>query len=285
MFGRGSEAVGQVSTAMLMALEGKAMEIGRDLPSLAERPGTNATRKRGQGHEIREVRPYADGDDLRHLDPSATARTGSPQIRSFHEDRENSLILIADFRRPMLWATRGRLKSVAAAEALMMAGWRASLAGGSVGAFVLTDLGPSQQLPRPRHTGMALVANCLARAHALALETAETQPRPLDAELGPVARQVPRGAQILLATGLDHVGPNIDAALAALRGRGPLTLLLVEDRFETAPPRQALPAALAEGERAWARFDTLPDVRDARAASLTIPGQRVQRISSSEEAR
>ncbi|WP_283179681.1 hypothetical protein [Gemmobacter sp. 24YEA27] len=40
-----------------MALEPLAAKELRDAVSLAERPGNTATRRRGNGHEIRELRP------------------------------------------------------------------------------------------------------------------------------------------------------------------------------------------------------------------------------------
>ena len=270
-----------ITAGALMALEPRAAQMNRELPNLAERPGTTATPKRGQGHEIREIRPFTDGDDPRHLDAAATARTGSLQVRSFHEDRERSLMLIADFRRPMLWGTRNRLRSVAAAEALVLAGWRAILAGGAVGVVALTDAGPEVQIARPRHRGMAQVAGCIARAHERALKH-RGPIRSLDADLMQAALQVPRGAGIVLATSLDQPGPGLDAALASLRARGPLRLLLVEDAFEQTPPRQPLPYMGADGPT-YARFGDLPDSRDQRVERLRCPGQDVQRLASSRE--
>lgn len=272
-----------LSAGRLMALEPLAAKELRDAASLAERPGNTATRRRGNGHEIRELRPFAEGDDPRHIDAAATARTGAPQLRSFHEDREYNLMLLADFRRPMLWGTRGRLRSVAAAEALMLAGWKAILAGGAVGAAVLTDDGPQIRLPRPRHRGMAGVAACLADAHAAALERAgqsKGESLALAPTLAQLARQVPRGAGILLATGLDLPGEGLDAALAALRARGPLQLLLIEDAAETAPPAMAMPCITRAGEAGHLRLDPLPAERDARAARYEVPGQAVRRIST-----
>lgn len=267
-----------VTVRALMALEPQAAATMREFPSLAERPGTTATAKRGQGHEIREIRPFAEGDDPRHLDAAATARTGSLQIRSFHEDRERTLMLIADFRRPMLWGTQGCLRSVTAAEALMLAGWRAVLTSGAVGVVALTDIGPEMQSPRPRHRGMAQVAGCLARAHDRAL-IHRGDVRPLAPDLLRAARQVPRGAGILLATGLDQPGEGLDAALAALRARGALRLLLVEDVFERSPPGDALPYIGPDGP-AYGRFSELAAMRDARAERLRRSGQQVQRLST-----
>lgn len=271
-----------ISTATLMALEGEAMRAGREAATLADRPGTTATRKRGQGHEIREIRPFVQGDDPRHIDAAATARAGAPHVRSFHEDRERTLALIADFRSPMLWGTAGCLRSVAAARVLATAGWQAALHGGSVGCVVLTDAGPEVQVPRPRHRGMASLSGCLARTHAAALVAARAgrTDRPLAPDLMRAARQLPRGAGIVLATGLDDPGEGLDAALAALAARGPLRLILIEDRFETAPSARPLPCVGPGGPR-HADFSRLSAARAERAERLAqLPGVQVLRQSS-----
>lgn len=286
----------QVAAAQLMALEHRALRALHDPSGLAERPGATPTRRRGQGHEIREIRPWSEGDEPRHLDAAASARIGSPQIRSFHEDRENSLFLIADFRRPMLWGTQVRLRSVAAAEALAIAGWHAIHAGGAVGVTALTDQGPDVQIPRPRHRGMTLVSACLARAHDAALAYVAADPsgrqpvRPLAPDLLQAARQVPRGSGIVLATGLDDPGEGLDAALAALSARGPVQILLIEDAFELAPP--AYPLTFAKDDQtgaqasapgtALADFSALPQLRAARPEALTRAGVRIRRIASSK---
>jgi uncharacterized protein (DUF58 family) len=272
----GEDPANTVSAAALMALAARAP---RPSGALAERPGIAPTRKRGQGHEIREIRPFTEGDDPRHLDAAATARSGSLQVRSFHEDRERTVLLVADFRRPMLWGTKARLRSVAAAEALALAGWQAVLGSGAAGVVALTDAGLLAERPRPRDAGMARVAGLLARAHALALDT-RLPVRPLAPDLVRAARFAPRGAGIVLATGLDAPGPGLDAALAGLARRGPLRLLLLEDAFETAPPAAALPFLTQDGGVARARFSALPEARAARLAALRLPGLTAERLAT-----
>jgi uncharacterized protein (DUF58 family) len=272
----GDDPATTVSAAALMALAARA---ARPAGALAERPGVAPTRKRGQGHEIREIRPFTEGDDPRHLDAAATARSGAPQVRSFHEDRERTVLLVADFRRPMLWGTRGRLRSVAAAEALALAGWQAVLGAGAAGVVALTDAGLVAERPRPRDAGMARVAGALARAHALALAT-RAPTRDLVPDLLRAARFAPRGAGVVLATGLDQPGPGLDAALAALARRGPLRLVLTEDAFETAPPAAALPFLTPDGRVARARFGALPEARAARLAALRLPGLAAERLAT-----
>jgi uncharacterized protein (DUF58 family) len=50
--------------------------------------GGYRTPRRGSGLDLHGLRPYAEGDDARHIDWNSTARLDEPQIREFNEDRE-----------------------------------------------------------------------------------------------------------------------------------------------------------------------------------------------------
>ena len=54
---------------------------------------------RGTGMEFTDVRPYTEGDDLRHLDWNLLARTGHPYIKLYTETRELTLLLVVDRSR------------------------------------------------------------------------------------------------------------------------------------------------------------------------------------------
>ncbi len=51
---------------------------------------------RGRGIEFDEVRPYVPGDDVRTIDWNVTARMGEPYVKRFVEERQLSLMLMAD---------------------------------------------------------------------------------------------------------------------------------------------------------------------------------------------
>ncbi len=51
---------------------------------------------RGQGIEFAEVRAYQQGDDFRAIDWNVSARMGSPFVKTFHEEREITLLLVVD---------------------------------------------------------------------------------------------------------------------------------------------------------------------------------------------
>ena len=54
---------------------------------------------RGTGMEFTDIRPYTEGDDLRHLDWNLLARTGLPYIKLYTETRELTLLLVVDHSR------------------------------------------------------------------------------------------------------------------------------------------------------------------------------------------
>ena len=200
-------------------------------------PGGQVTRARGRGLETADIRAFAHGDDPRHIDRHTTARTGQPHVRSFHAERDRTTLLIADFRPSMLWGTRRCLRSVAAAEALVLAGWRAVAEGGRVGMVALLADEPMAQPARGRDRGMVGVIGAMVRAHAHALRNPDAPDPPLADALDIANRLAPRGAEILVATALDHPGAGFEAAALALNQRTTLSVIRVADAFETAPPK------------------------------------------------
>ncbi len=71
---------------------------------------------RGHGLEMADLRPYQWGDDLRHMDWRATARSGKPITKVFVDERMRHLFLVLDRRPSMAFGTRGRLKAAMAAQ-------------------------------------------------------------------------------------------------------------------------------------------------------------------------
>jgi uncharacterized protein (DUF58 family) len=71
---------------------------------------------KGRGMEFMEVREYSPGDDIRTIDWNVTARTGSPHVKTFVEERELSVMLMVDLSGSMRFGTQNRLKSEVAAE-------------------------------------------------------------------------------------------------------------------------------------------------------------------------
>lgn len=73
--------------------------------------GERPSQWHGQGMEAIDSRPYQAGDDIRHMDWRATARSGNPHSRVFQDERQRALFLVIDLRAPMYFASRGELKA------------------------------------------------------------------------------------------------------------------------------------------------------------------------------
>ncbi|WP_353476357.1 DUF58 domain-containing protein (plasmid) [Salipiger sp. H15] len=235
----------EVTLERLIALReeaGAGMVVGESRSETGHRSG----RRQGRGGDIFDLRPFQHGDDPRHIDAAASARSGRAQLRRRHEELEQTVLLLADFRHPMLWGTRGRLRSVAAAEELARVGWRAVAAGSRVGLLVLRDGGAEALVPRPREQAMLDVAGALVQGHAAALETPGQGSEPLSAAILRATAMARPGASVVLATGMDLPGADFAIAAAALMQKCRLEVLLIRDALHRDPPRGIFSVRIGE---------------------------------------
>ncbi|UHC19019.1 DUF58 domain-containing protein [Methylobacterium currus] len=247
-------------------------------------PGGIVTRRRGRGTEPDDVRPWAEGDDVRHIDRNATARTGTLHVRTHHEERDRAVVLLADFRPSMLFGTRRALRSVAAAEALVLLGWRIAGDGGRVGLCV-AGAEPVALPPRGGGRGMAALCQGLARAHASALAAPlHADPLHADAPLGPVLERaralLPAGGHLVLASALDAPGEGFSDSLAVLAERISVSLILVSDAFERTAPPGLYPYATPDGRRGTVRIGRARPVPEDRLAAYARLGLASLRLDT-----
>ena len=71
---------------------------------------------KGGGIEFDEVRPYVPGDDVRSIDWNVTARVGQPYVKRYVEERQLTLMLMADISPSQDFGTSERSKRDVAAE-------------------------------------------------------------------------------------------------------------------------------------------------------------------------
>ena len=146
----GSRGPGPIAAEVLRALDlAVARRAGSVLPG--ERPAAGV----GEGTELSQLRPYQPGDDVRRLDPAATARTGVPHVRLQVPERQLTVWLVVDLSASMAFGTADRLKSDVAEGAALVVGRLATRRAGRLAVEVCgTD--PHRRLP-PRGGRRALV--------------------------------------------------------------------------------------------------------------------------------
>ena len=66
---------------------------------------------KGRGMTFSEVRQYQYGDDVRNIDWNVTARYNEPYIKVFEEERELTLMLVADISGSEFFGTQNQFKN------------------------------------------------------------------------------------------------------------------------------------------------------------------------------
>ena len=94
---------------------------------------------KGRGMEFEEVRPYYPGDDVRRIDWNVTARMASPFVRRYQEERELTVMLLADASGSSEFGTTGGFKRELAAELAAVLSFAATTNNDRIGLMVFTD--------------------------------------------------------------------------------------------------------------------------------------------------
>jgi len=150
-------------------------------------PGDRVAPGVGSGTELAQLRPYQLGDDVRQLDPAASARTGTPHVRLQIPERILTTWLVYDVSASMAFGTADRLKSDVAEGVAHVVGRAATRHGGRLA--VLTAGGVEQMLP-PRGGPHAKVGLRKLIEAGVAVDGAG------DRGLGPVLHKVGRLARL-----------------------------------------------------------------------------------------
>jgi uncharacterized protein (DUF58 family) len=103
---------------------------------------------RGQGMEFDEVREYQPGDDVRFIDWNVTARTGTPFIKKFREEREMTVLLVVDASRSLHFGSGTQTKRELAAEIAAVFAFSAIANQDKVGLLFFTDEAEQYFAPR-----------------------------------------------------------------------------------------------------------------------------------------
>ncbi len=119
-------------------------------------PGDRRAAGVGLGTELAQLRPYEAGDDVRHIDAAATARTGNPHVRLHVPERALTTWIVLDLSPSMAFGTARRLKADVAEGAALVFGRLAVRRAGSVG-LVAFGAGACRVLP-PRGSKPGTVA-------------------------------------------------------------------------------------------------------------------------------
>jgi len=223
----------------------------RDFSFLPQQPvssilsGRYASRLRGRGLNFEEIRRYLPGDDIRTMDWKVTARTRSPHVRVYTEEKDRAVVLVVDQRVNMFFGTRDKLKSVTAAELAALSAWRAVAVGDRVGAVIFNDKELVDVRPqRSQQTVMSILGTIIRMNHELKVD-AQLEPNPenLNRALEMALRLVPNDALIVMVSDYFGVDEQTERIVARIAEHNDVLALLVHDPVRLEPGEQPLTAS------------------------------------------
>ena len=94
---------------------------------------------KGRGMNFAEVRAYQYGDDIRSIDWNVTARTGTPFVKVFDEERELTLMLVVDVSASGEFGSQSRMKGEVAVEICAVLAFSAITNNDKVGLIIFSD--------------------------------------------------------------------------------------------------------------------------------------------------
>lgn len=237
--------LGEAEIAALIHATDRSRPVLSQHPPQRGRSGRLVGRGIDSGSEIAELRPYQPGDNPRHIDWRATARSRVPLTRTYHPELERPLCLLIDRSASMRFGTRARIK---AAQALRWALWLAAPAlreGREIAALLLDS--PPHWLPPQR--GMAAIGNLLDHANR------PCPPIPADGDdtwtpaLALLRQRLPAGSELILISDFNTLGGEHDMALRRLGGHCDARVLHISDPLEHRLPAIPAPLQLSWGRR------------------------------------
>jgi len=222
-----------VSLAHLRSLQGAAEGLSflPRQPSASVLNGRHKSRLRGRGLNFEEMRNYLPGDDIRSIDWKATARTGTPYVRVFTEERDRPALLVVDQRMSMFFGSELNMKSVTAAEAASIAAFRILAASDRVGGIIFNDDKQTDIVPRrSQRTVFALLESISAMNSELnADKVAPPSPGSLNKALASVARIAHHDHLVVVFSDFDGVDEMTHRRLSGIAAHNDVLLVLVHD--------------------------------------------------------
>jgi uncharacterized protein (DUF58 family) len=284
----------RVDLRELLALRGPAAQLAQVAVSRTREDmgGAHASPFRGRGMEYAESRPYAAGDDVRHIDWRVTARTGKTHTKLFQPERDRSTGIVYDASPSMAFGTRGCFKSVQAARLAALMVWHALREGDRLAAAVCGTTNETLP-PMGGRRGALRLLDAIERWQPVGRADTTREPATLARALDHMNRLLRPGSRVLLLLDPRSLDAAAGSALTRLHAHHDIAALLIADALElAAPPRgdyrvgdgQNIAHAHLETDLARARWNRhFIEQQEAAAAILKRNAVRHRIVSTRDD--
>lgn len=215
----------------------------------ARQVGLHRSVFKGRGMDFAESRPYQPGDDIRTIDWRVTARSGKVHTKIFQEEREKPVLIWLDLRPSMFFATRGRFKTVVAAETAGLLIWK-TLSEGDRAGGILQQAQEHFEF-KPSRSRSSVLGFMRALTEATQQDYSQIQPSDtalLQDSWRRLRRVTESGTQVFVISDFRQANPAALQQLAMINRQASITLVLIRDPLENQLPHQGV-LRVTDGKR------------------------------------
>lgn len=220
--------------------------------------------------EFTDVRPYTEGDDLRHLDWNLLARTGQPYVKLYTETRELTVLLVVD-RSLSIGVGDPEPKAARAVEVAALLALVAAQQHDRVGMLAFSDeVGPVIPPGRGQRHAFGIVRALFA-----------LEPGGKGTDLGGALRAagalLKRRSLVVILS--DFLASDWDTPLRGLAARHEVTAVALEDERETHLPSSGW-VTVAGAERGEPLLFDAGDILARHRAEAAVKRARAKRTAA-----
>ncbi len=195
--------------------------------------GEYASAFQGHGIEFSEVRPYAEGDDVRLIDWNVTARMNAPYVKKYIEERELRIYLLVDISSSHDFGTEGSLKRELITEFTATLAWLGISRNDKVGLLLFTDRVEKILPPKKGKRQLARIIEAVLYHRPTSNKTA------IEPALAQLGRMAKRRSVVFLITDF-LTDEDLARPLKIISFRHDVVLVRLSDRWERDLPNVGL---------------------------------------------
>lgn len=184
---------------------------------------------KGSGLEFDDVRPYQYGDDIRTIDWNVTAKGQGTFVKTFKEEKEQTVFFILDVSASEDIGNPGSTKADIGKEICGVLALSASKESGHVGLICFSDVKEKYMKPTKGHSQAYEIISTLAKLKPQSLKT--NLAKAIAFALNAIRR---RSVVILIS---DFIDDGYHHNLKALALRHDLVMIHISDKRETRLPK------------------------------------------------
>ncbi len=183
---------------------------------------------KGRGMTFSEVRQYQFGDDVRNIDWNVTARYNEPYVKVFEEERELTMMLMADVSGSKLFGTQNQFKDEIVTEIAATLAFSATQNNDKIGLILFSD---EIELYIPPKKGRSHVLRIIRELIEFKPKSKQTN---ITEALKFLSNVMKKKAIVFLLS--DFIADDYKQTLKIVSGKHDVTGIRIYDKHETSIP-------------------------------------------------